>query len=218
MPPFRGVYTIKCSAGWITQSSGAWLQWRTCVQARLILFEQLAEFSSACSNARVRGCGKEHRGKNTGLHRLWWDRVHFIHCHQVFIWHLCTAAHRQNCKQPRPAKVCPCLIKQNTRTYMTQFLCPDTKSLARALNPPVSKRRLKTFQSGPLQAPKSLPILIYQIKSTFLSTLEREKKHFHRQWSHVCVVWGVGPVWFLVLTANKLRPIPLLHWLNYIHM
>lgn len=69
-------------------------------------------------------------------------------------------------------------------------------------------KMFQSFESGPLQAPESLPILIYQIKSTFLSTLERKKQHFHSQWSHVCVVRRVGPVWFLVLTANKLRPIP----------
>lgn len=74
--------------------------------------------------------------------------------------------------------------------------------------PKASLKMFQYFQSDPLEAPENLPILIYQIKSTFLSTLQRKKQHFHSQRSHVCVVWRVGPVWFLVLTANKLGPIP----------
>lgn len=50
MSPFGGVYTIKCPAAWITPSTPAWFQWVTCAEARVMLFEQLAQFSSACSN------------------------------------------------------------------------------------------------------------------------------------------------------------------------
>lgn len=56
------MYTIKCTAGWITQSSGAWLQWRTCVEAGVMLFEQLAQFSSAFSNANRSGAVVPHDG------------------------------------------------------------------------------------------------------------------------------------------------------------
>lgn len=65
MSPFRGVYTIKCTAGWITPSSGAWLQWGTCVQAGVMLFEQLAQFSSACSNVHRSEAVVPHGGRKT---------------------------------------------------------------------------------------------------------------------------------------------------------
>lgn len=51
MSPFRGVYTIKCTVGRITPSSGALLQWGTCAEAAAVLFEQLAQFSPACTSA-----------------------------------------------------------------------------------------------------------------------------------------------------------------------
>jgi len=57
------VYTIKCTAGWITQSSGAWLQWGTCTKAGVMLFEQLAQFSSACSNVSKFKAVVPHREK-----------------------------------------------------------------------------------------------------------------------------------------------------------
>lgn len=65
MSPFRGVYTIKCTAGWITPSSGAWLQWGTCVEAGVMLFEQLAQFSSACSNVHRSEAVVPHGGRKT---------------------------------------------------------------------------------------------------------------------------------------------------------
>ena len=85
MSPFRGVYTIKCTAGWITPSSGAWLQWGTCVEAEVMLFEQLAQFSSACSNVHRSEAVVPHRGKNTGLPELSvaGETLLYIQCHHT---------------------------------------------------------------------------------------------------------------------------------------
>lgn len=62
MSPFQGVYTIKCAAGRITPSRGALLQWGTCAEARVTLFEQLAQFSPACTSAHRSERVVPHRG------------------------------------------------------------------------------------------------------------------------------------------------------------
>ena len=52
------------------------------------------------------------------------------------------------------------------------------------------KAGLKMFQSshgGPLQAPERMPILIHQIKSTFLSTSERKKNNIFTASEAMCV-------------------------------
>ncbi len=76
MSPFRGVYTIKCTAGWITPSRGAWLQWGTCVEARVMLFEQLAQFRSACSNVHRTETVVPHRKKTQASPSFLQDRLH----------------------------------------------------------------------------------------------------------------------------------------------
>lgn len=72
-------FKVHCSTG--SPSSGAWLQWGTCAEARASLFEQLAQFSPACTCARRSEGVVPHRvRKNTGLQR---DRLYLIQCHRI---------------------------------------------------------------------------------------------------------------------------------------
>lgn len=72
-------FKVHCSTG--SPSSGAWLQWGTCAGAGASLFEQLAQFSPACTYARRSEGVVPHRvRKNTGLQR---DRLYLIQCHRI---------------------------------------------------------------------------------------------------------------------------------------
>lgn len=44
-------FKVRCSTG--SPSSAVWLQWGTCAEAGATLFEQLAQFSPACTYART---------------------------------------------------------------------------------------------------------------------------------------------------------------------
>lgn len=72
-------FKVHCSTG--SPSSGAWLQWGTCAEAQASLFEQLAQFSPACTCARRSEGVVPHRvRKNTGFQQ---DRLYLIQCHHI---------------------------------------------------------------------------------------------------------------------------------------
>lgn len=72
-------FKVHCSTG--SPSSGALLQWGTCAEAGASLFEQLAQFSPACTCARRSEGVVPHRvRKNTGLQQ---DRLYLIQCHHI---------------------------------------------------------------------------------------------------------------------------------------
>lgn len=72
-------FKVHCSTG--SPSSGVRLQWGTCAGARASLFEQLAQFSPACTYVRRSESVVPHRvRKNTGLQR---DRLYLIQCHRI---------------------------------------------------------------------------------------------------------------------------------------
>lgn len=81
MSPFRGVYTLKCTAPLDHHQAPRCFNGEPVLRPGPSLFEQLAQFSPACTCARRSEGVVPHRvRKNTGLQQ---DRLCLIQCHRI---------------------------------------------------------------------------------------------------------------------------------------